>query len=171
MEERLDVDPRSANQASYLHPDGSLEPMSIKGLQKTVAEWDRSAVVPEEIERILDLSRRLFVVGYFVYENFTYAAYESVRAVIRAIRTLVPSINLEHEDDFRYIVDEAYEVKLIDKETKDTLMLAWRLVGLRKDDPDHVVSAAIARGFIARSHTIIGDIYSPGSSYPPANPS
>jgi ketosteroid isomerase-like protein len=66
--------------------DGRPLPMTVAVLQTRAAKWPTTRNTPENVAALLERSRRMFVDGYYTYENFTDAVTKSLQAVEAALR-------------------------------------------------------------------------------------
>ncbi len=122
--------------------------------------WPRAPGAPQEVARILAVSRHLFCHSWFVYDFLMVAAVQSLIAIEAALRDLLDEPPRRRGPGMRNLVERAVSRGLIPEEQAEGVLAAvdlrnsWLHVGGQK-----VISPAIAQQVVAESHAVIADLY------------
>lgn len=152
-----DPDNRVLNFAGDLDHHGQPVPMSVDALLARTKKWPVSEQTPKDVANQLARSRKLFVDGYYTYENFIDAVIRSLQAVEAAMRL---RFNAKKGDSFTQLIQRANREGLIDDHARDALDAGRRF----RNSQIHATALAIlppsmAAGMIETSHKFVFDLF------------
>jgi hypothetical protein len=150
-------DSRSLNFVGDVDEQGRPLSMTVEVLQARTEKWPVSSHTPDGVAGQLARSRRMFVDGYYTYENFTDAATRSLQAVEAALRIRLEAGN---KASFAQLIDRAKKDGLIDDYAQDILHTGRRL----RNSHIHAITSAvynpaIAAMVIATSHKLVAELF------------
>lgn len=150
-------DSRSLNFAGDVDEQGRSLPMTVEVLQARTEKWPVSPHSPDGVAAQLARSRRMFVDGYYTYENFIDAATRSLQAVEAALRV---RLEAGSKISFAQLIDWAKKDGLIDDYVQDILHAGRRL----RNSHIHATTSAvyhpaITSRVIATSHKLVAELF------------
>ena len=153
------ADPRSLNFAGDVDDHGWPLPMTVEVLQSRTEKWTVSEQTPEGVAALLARSRRMFVDGYYTYENFMDAATRSLQAVEAALRV---RFGADEKVSFFNLIKRAHDEDLVDDAAYDVLNLGRRLRNSQVHATNQsVVNPVVAANIIRVSHLFVSKIFDP----------
>ncbi|MGH3405390.1 MAG: hypothetical protein ACRDRJ_23290 [Streptosporangiaceae bacterium] len=151
------ADSRSLNFAGDIDEQGRPLPMSVEALRARTGKWPLSPHTPDGVAAQLGRARRMFIDGYYTYENFIDAATRSLQAVEAALRV---RLEAGSKISFAQLIDQAKEKGLIDDSSHDILhtgrILRNQQIHATTTD---VFNPAIAAGIISTSHGLVAGLF------------
>jgi len=150
-------DSRSLNFAGDVDEQGCPLPMTVEVLQARMEKWPVSSHAPDSVAAQLARSRRMFVDGYYTYENFIDAATRSLQAVEAALRV---RLEAGSKTSFAQLIDRAKNDGLIDDYTQGILHAGRRL----RNSHIHAITSAvynpaITARVIETSHKLVAELF------------
>ena len=150
-------DSRTLNFAGDVDEQGRPLPMTVEVLRARTEKWPVSPQTPENGVAQLARSRRLFVDGYYTYEDFYDAATRSLQAVEAALRV---RFDAESKVSLAKLIDRARAEGLVDGYTYEILHTGREL----RNRQIHattlaVLNPAIAARIIATSHKLVAELF------------
>ncbi len=150
-------DSRSLNFAGDVDDQGRPLPMTVEVLQARTGKWPVSPRTPDGVAAQLARSRRMFVGGYYTYENFIDAAIRSLQAVEAALRV---RLKAGSKTSFARLIDRAKSDGLIDDYAEDILHIGRRLRNSHiHATTSAVYNPAITAGIIATSNKLVTELF------------
>jgi hypothetical protein len=140
--------------------------LSEENLARIAASWVRTGATPDAVSGILAESRRLWVGGAVVYDNFAAASLKALQACERALRLrlALPDAKVT----FGRLVHRSAVPHILDY---DLFRLGWfRQFAVRfRNELSHprgmmAFTPGMAEGFLASAHERIAELY-PGSAF------
>jgi hypothetical protein len=118
--ELVDADPRNEGDwpALPLEPDPRWQDSMVgtrSDLEQEASRWETHPGVPEQIARMLTVSRRLFIHSYFVHEFAVVAVVWSLLAVESSLR-FVLDVSLSDRTGFKKLITRAHVSGLLTEE-------------------------------------------------------
>lgn len=150
-------DPRSLNFAGDEDELGQPLSMTIEVLRARTEKWPVSPSTPEGVAALLERSRRMFVDGYYTYENFMDAATRSIQAVEAALRICFAA---GEKVQFAKLIDRARNEGLVDERTHDILHTGRKLRnGQVHATAQYLWAPAMAAAAIRTSHILVVELF------------
>jgi hypothetical protein len=150
-------DSRTLYFAGDVDEPGRPLPMTVEVLQARTEKWPMSPHTPEGVAALLARSRRMFVDGYYTYENFFDAATRSLQAVEAALRV---RFDAGEKIPFARLIDRAKDEHLVDDYTHDILHTGRELRNRQIHATNLMVFPPVmAAQMIATSHKLVAEIF------------
>lgn len=150
------LDPRVAMTIAGVARDGTALGMTPERFAAPTESWQTTDATPPGVADLLELSRRLYSHGCFVYDFVTVAAHYSLIALEAAL-----SLRLNRSDSFAKLIKRAHAEGVIGYDETERLDKAARHL---RNDFSHAKQQAIwtpamASGVIASVHSSIANLF------------
>ena len=150
-------DSRSLNFAGDVDEQGRPLPMTVEVLQARTEKWPVSPHTPDGVAAQLARSRRMFVDGYYTYENFIDAATRSLQAIEAALRV---RLKAGSKTSFAQLIDQAKKDGLIDENAQEILHTGRKLRNSHiHATTSAVYNPAITARVIATFHKLVAELF------------
>jgi hypothetical protein len=136
-------------------------PITAFSLQQVTAKWPTSRSTPTGIADLLDVSRKLFAHGFFVYEFISVGVHWSLLAVEAALKA-----RLESGESFHNLINRAQREALLDDDAADRLHAGRKIRNdLSHPDGQKAWNIGVAASMIQASHKVVAELFTTGSGH------
>jgi acid phosphatase family membrane protein YuiD len=131
---------------------------SYQSLNAVASTWKQSATVPSDVAEMLNLSRKLFIHGYFIYELFTVAVVWSLLALEAAFKVRMGAGAARR--GLTSLIREAKDQGLVSGENARRLEAGAQFRNVMVHPEKHaVLTPGMAEGLLATTHWMIADLF------------
>ena len=96
--------------------DGKKEPITLKDLNESLNSISLIQNVPKEVKEVFEISKRLFVFGYFYYRFFTVSKHYAFLALESALKNKHKQLFNRNEQSLKKVIDQLTGKVISEKE-------------------------------------------------------
>lgn len=169
--ERMEADPWWGHElpSELLDPDDRWQNFIVgtrSDLEAVASEWHQGGQVPDQVTRMLRVSRELFTHSYFVHEFAVAAVVWSLLAVEASFRDVV---GINDRAPFAALIGKAHERRLLSDNQRELLDYARQMRNTLVHSRDQkAFSVGMSASVLQTAHAAVADLYEnvPGESTP-----
>lgn len=98
--------------------DGKTQPITLDDLNASVSSINLIQNVPREVKEVFEISKRLFIFGYFYYRFFTVSQHYAFLALESALKNKYKQLFSCNEQSLKKVIDDLTEKGVILKKEK-----------------------------------------------------
>ena len=107
--------------------DGKKQPITIKDLKDAVSSINLIQNVPKEVEEVFEISKHLFIFGYFYYRFFTVSQHYAFLALESALKNKYKGLFGCDERNLKKVIDKLAKKGVISGKEKSLYDIGRRL--------------------------------------------